>query len=164
MKLCYICREEEFHDSTFHSSSHKVSILEHCYAEPQSPPVTWVHPCNCTLVAHESCLLSWIQSAQQDSARATNALKCPQCAAVYEIESDKPLVLRVLNNLNSSLSVVGRLVSGAGLICIVGSLGFGEHFSPFFHPPLLSPTSAMGQITSRGSTSRKTNYRLIFRN
>lgn len=100
-------------------------ILIPCLA-PQNPPVMWVHPCNCTLIAHESCLLSWIQSAQQDPSRSGNALKCPQCGAIYEIESDNPLALRILNHFNSSLSVVGRVVSGAGLICIVGSLGFGQ--------------------------------------
>ena len=56
---------------------------------PAEPRVQWVHPCKCTLVAHESCLLNWGSSAQQDAARAKNALKCPQCGAQYEIESDR---------------------------------------------------------------------------
>ncbi|KAL4253757.1 hypothetical protein ABKN59_002979 [Abortiporus biennis] len=109
VKLCYICREEERHDS------------------PPNPPVAWVHPCNCTLVAHESCLLTWIQSAQSDSSRAPNALKCPQCGAVYELESENPLPLRILNSLNAVLSASGRVVSIAGLVTVGVSFGLGVY-------------------------------------
>ncbi len=52
-----------------------VHLLPFTVLGPQNPPVAWDHPCNSTLVAHESCLLAWIQSAQQDAARAGNALK-----------------------------------------------------------------------------------------
>lgn len=29
------------------------------------PNTRFVHPCNCTLIAHELCLLTWIASQQQ---------------------------------------------------------------------------------------------------
>ncbi|KAH8084902.1 hypothetical protein BXZ70DRAFT_957447 [Cristinia sonorae] len=109
VKLCYICREEEFHD------------------KPAEPTVQWVHPCNCTLVAHESCLLSWIQSAQQDSKRAPNALKCPQCGAQYELESEKPLTLRILNSFNSVLQHSGKLVTVVGTVGLAGACCFGVY-------------------------------------
>ena len=95
--------------------------------EPAEPKVKWVHPCTCTLVAHESCLLSWIQSAQQDSKRAVNALKCPQCGATYELESENPLSLRILNSLNSVLQLSGKAITVAGTACIVLSFGFGAY-------------------------------------
>ncbi|KZT03308.1 uncharacterized protein LAESUDRAFT_814789 [Laetiporus sulphureus 93-53] len=107
VKLCFICREEERFDN------------------PQEPRRAWVHPCNCTLVAHESCLLQWIKAAQQDPARARNALKCPQCGATYELESDNPFILRLLDHVNASLSVAGKVVSAAGLAGIIVSFGFG---------------------------------------
>ncbi|KAI9060132.1 hypothetical protein FKP32DRAFT_1679100, partial [Trametes sanguinea] len=103
VKLCYICREEERYDN------------------PEDPPRAWTHPCSCTLVAHESCLLQWIKSAQQDSSRNANALKCPQCGAHYDIESDNPLVLRVLNKLNAILSRVGQVVTVFGVAGITAS-------------------------------------------
>lgn len=109
-------------------------------SEPTEPTVHWVHPCNCTLVAHESCLLSWIQSAQQDSKRSLNALKCPQCGAAYELESDNPLALRILNSFNGALQLSGKGVTVAGTACLLLSLGFGALstllllFSPLFSP------------------------------
>ncbi|PCH43083.1 hypothetical protein WOLCODRAFT_90148 [Wolfiporia cocos MD-104 SS10] len=109
VKLCFICREEERYDA------------------PEDPPRAWTHPCSCTLVAHESCLLQWIKSAQQDPSRARNALKCPQCGAAYELESDNPFILRLLDNVNTSLSIVGKLVSAAGLAGVVVSVGFGVY-------------------------------------
>ncbi|GJE92950.1 hypothetical protein PsYK624_091090 [Phanerochaete sordida] len=107
VKLCWICREEEHYDS------------------PAEPRVQWVHPCKCTLVAHESCLLNWVSSAQQDTARAKNALKCPQCGAQYEIESENPFVLRLLNHFSSSVSIAGKIVTVFGLTGVVVSCGFG---------------------------------------
>ncbi|KAI0052404.1 hypothetical protein FA95DRAFT_1592683 [Auriscalpium vulgare] len=107
VKLCWICREEERHD------------------KPEQPPRRWTHPCNCTLVAHESCLLDWITAAQQTPERAANALKCPQCSAVYEIISDNPLALRLLDRWNRLLSRVGKVVtvSTIGLVVTTFSAG-----------------------------------------
>jgi uncharacterized protein YbaR (Trm112 family) len=93
--------------------------------EPAEPSAIWVHPCNCTLVAHESCLLEWIRSAQQDTSRARNALKCPQCGAHYEIESDNPVMLRLLNSVSTSTALAGRVVTVGGMIGIFISCGFG---------------------------------------
>lgn len=107
VKLCYICREEEQADN------------------PQEPRVSWVHPCSCTLIAHESCLLNWIQASQQDSSRAKTALKCPQCGATYEIESEKPLVLRFLNGINRSMFLGGAVVTGLSFSIVVASCGLG---------------------------------------
>ncbi|KAF9468295.1 hypothetical protein BDZ94DRAFT_1246437 [Collybia nuda] len=107
VKLCYICREEEHFDSA-----------------PQGPPKEWTHPCKCTLVAHESCLLKWIQTSQGDSSRAANALKCPQCGAQYELESDRPVVYRVIGAGNRLLQKAGRLftlMSAVGAVVVFGS-------------------------------------------
>ncbi|KAF5353401.1 hypothetical protein D9756_008001 [Leucocoprinus leucothites] len=108
VKLCYICREEEPYD-----------------AIREGPPRAWTHPCNCTLIVHEACLLDWIQSAQGGSAeRAQNALKCPQCGTSYEMESRKPLVLDVLSTINKVLQRAGgvfTLISAAGVIGVMGS-------------------------------------------
>lgn len=87
--------------------------------------MSWVHPCSCTLIAHESCLLNWIQASQQDSSRAKTALKCPQCGATYEIESEKPLVLRFLNGINRSMFLGGAVVTGLSFSIVVASCGLG---------------------------------------
>jgi len=109
VKLCYICREEERHDT------------------PEDPPRAWTHPCNCTLIAHESCLLKWIKSAQQNPDRAANALKCPQCGARYELESNNPLTLRLLDAWNRGLSRVGKVVTVSCVGIIAISFGAGVY-------------------------------------
>ena len=80
-----------------------------------------------TLIAHESCLLQWIQTSQADTSRAANALKCPQCGATYELESDNPMPLRILDAGNKGLSVLGRMVTAAGLTAVVVSFGTGTY-------------------------------------
>ncbi|KAF8126400.1 hypothetical protein EV363DRAFT_1434288 [Boletus edulis] len=107
VKLCYICREEERYDA------------------PGTPPRAWTHPCTCTLIAHESCLLRWIQSSQSTRSRAANALKCPQCGTPYELTSSNPWLLRWLDMGNKGLSMVGRVVSVGSLTVVVVSLGTG---------------------------------------
>ncbi|KAL4077767.1 hypothetical protein J3A83DRAFT_4216284 [Scleroderma citrinum] len=107
VKLCYICREEERYDA------------------PENPPRAWTHPCRCTLVAHESCLLQWIQSSQQNRSRAPNALKCPQCGSLYQLESNNPPLLRLLNSANKGLSAMGKIVTVASLTVVVVTLGTG---------------------------------------
>ncbi|KZT68088.1 hypothetical protein DAEQUDRAFT_728363 [Daedalea quercina L-15889] len=111
VKLCFICREEEQYNS------------------PEDPPRAWTHPCTCTLVAHEACLLQWIKAAQDDPTRALNALKCPQCGASYQLESDNPhpKILRLLDNANALLSIAGKVFVIGGLATVVVSFGFGVY-------------------------------------
>ncbi|KDQ16911.1 hypothetical protein BOTBODRAFT_30290 [Botryobasidium botryosum FD-172 SS1] len=98
VKTCWICREEE-------------TIYDH----PKSPR-RWVHPCACTLVAHEQCLLEWV------SMKTTKEPKCPQCATPYTLIRPKARVLAFLNSLNAATVSFARgssaLVVGFGIfIC-----------------------------------------------
>ncbi|EIN05291.1 hypothetical protein PUNSTDRAFT_122540 [Punctularia strigosozonata HHB-11173 SS5] len=102
VKQCYICSDEETYD------------------HPQTPPRAWVHPCNCTLIAHESCLLEWIKSSQGDKERSKNALKCPQCGATYEMESDNRLSLRILNIVNKTVS---NICGGVAIVTVLSTVG-----------------------------------------
>lgn len=63
----------------------------------------------------ESCLLHWIQSSQETQSRLEKAFKCPQCGADYEIESDNPLLLRILNKLNQMLTRTGKVATLVGM-------------------------------------------------
>ncbi|KDR78314.1 hypothetical protein GALMADRAFT_245429 [Galerina marginata CBS 339.88] len=112
VKLCYICREEEL-----------------AGAPQDDPPRAWTHPCTCTLIAHEQCLLKWIQSSQGNASRAPNALKCPQCATQYEIESDDPLILRGLALGNKFLQKLGRYCTVMGVAAGIGVVGTSIYVS-----------------------------------
>ncbi|KAJ6560694.1 hypothetical protein B0H10DRAFT_1053984 [Mycena sp. CBHHK59/15] len=98
VKLCYICRDEE--------------------KDPTVPPRAWVHPCNCTLVAHESCLLEWIK-ASEGTGREASARQCPQCKTQYEVESNNPTVLRVLRAVDKNLARVDFAFYLAGFYFVV---------------------------------------------
>lgn len=71
----------------------------------------------------ESCLLHWIQSSQENQARVEKAFKCPQCGADYEIESDNPLTLKLLNKLNKFLTSTGKVATVVGLGTAVFTFG-----------------------------------------
>lgn len=60
----------------------------------------FVHACNCTLVAHERCLLHWIN---RKSSPAQPAVRCPQCAHPYRLVSPPPTLLSVFERANSHL-------------------------------------------------------------
>ncbi|KAJ7161011.1 hypothetical protein C8R46DRAFT_1106212 [Mycena filopes] len=101
VKLCYICRDEE-KDATV-------------------PPRTWVHPCTCTLVAHESCLLEWIKSSE-GTGRESSARQCPQCKTQYEVESKNPAVLKFLRSIDKNLARADLGFYMAGFYFVVRAL------------------------------------------
>ncbi|KAJ7153488.1 hypothetical protein C8R43DRAFT_1002209 [Mycena crocata] len=98
VKLCYICRDEE-RDATV-------------------PPRAWVHPCSCTLVAHESCLLEWIKSSE-GTGREASARQCPQCKTEYQVESNNPTVLKFLRSVDHNLKRVDLAFYVAGFYFVV---------------------------------------------
>ncbi|KAJ7699380.1 hypothetical protein B0H17DRAFT_1328349 [Mycena rosella] len=109
VKLCYICRDEE--------------------KDTPASPRTWVHPCSCTLVAHESCLLEWIKSSE-GTGREAAARQCPQCKTQYEVESNNPAVLRALRLVDKSLARVDFAFYVAGFYFVVravyrANIGYG---------------------------------------
>ena len=71
----------------------------------------------------ESCLLHWIQSSQENQARVEKAYKCPQCGADYEIESNNPATLRLLNRLNRILTSTGKVATVVGMGTTVFTFG-----------------------------------------
>ncbi|KAG5734006.1 hypothetical protein E4T56_gene5179 [Termitomyces sp. T112] len=75
----------------------------HRHHAPHKPLRIWKNPCACTLVAHESCFLRWI-----DEAQATNALNCPQCKITYELVNSQWRILRLLSL--GRLHCSGRIV------------------------------------------------------
>ena len=97
-------------------------VVTHFLA-PELPQRKWKHPCTCTLVAHEQCLLKWIQSSQANASRAPNALKCPQCGTTYELESNKPIILHILSTGNMVLQRLGRYFTLIGTISVIGLVG-----------------------------------------
>ncbi|KAF9017694.1 hypothetical protein BDZ89DRAFT_1074629 [Hymenopellis radicata] len=96
--------------------------IAHFDQRQDANPDGWVHPCKCTLVAHQACLISMVDSLPKNGARA----RCPICRHPYEIEKtlSASLALLRLGNL-LSLTAGKFLVYGAGgVLCLYA----GERF------------------------------------
>lgn len=52
---------------------------------------TWIHPCSCSLIAHETCLIEWAQK----SGPRTDDIACPQCQDTYDLVAWKPALLQL---------------------------------------------------------------------
>jgi len=129
-RVCWICMEEESHPIT-----------------PSDIP-RWIHPCKCTLVAHELCLLTWIsESTAPGGQPATNAMCCPQCKTKYQIVGHKSPLLAIMN-----------LVEAGGVIVRKVAMFNGIFFG------LLIPATAYGAITARLILGQETYSFLIGNN
>jgi len=144
VKLCYICLEEEHYDSarslrlTLSPSRcmFNINTLINVSLGPPDPPPVWTHPCKCTLIAHESCLLHWIDAQQRDFGRSQNEVRCPLCREFFEPVDDNPTVPRWV------LNFVHRIVTGFYASATVVMFGVGEFHSTSGRPsfvPLLPP-------------------------
>ncbi|KAF9034425.1 hypothetical protein BDZ89DRAFT_1062489 [Hymenopellis radicata] len=83
VKLCYICRDEERYD------------------QPENPPRVWIHPCRCALIAHEACLLDWIQSSQGRSEVAAQNATIVGPPSLVSHESCKSNLLTLTEDLRA---------------------------------------------------------------
>ncbi|GAA6036206.1 hypothetical protein JCM8097_006835 [Rhodosporidiobolus ruineniae] len=81
-----------------------------CYDADTPQPL--VHVCNCTLVAHQDCLLTWLE--QQATTQAA-APKCPVCAAPILIREDRSQLLALYKRFR-------RKIDHFALVAAVGGL------------------------------------------
>ncbi|KAG8713304.1 hypothetical protein FRC08_013436 [Ceratobasidium sp. 394] len=129
-RVCWICMEEESHPIT-----------------PSDKP-RWIHPCKCTLIAHELCLLTWIsESTVPGSQNASNAMSCPQCKTKYQIVGNKSPLLAIMNAVETGGVIVRKVAMFNGIF-------FG----------LLIPATAYGAITARLILGQETYSFLIGNN
>ena len=53
-----------------------------CWESEDDPPhQEWVNPCQCSLAAHQECILEWVDSLRRDN----KPLKCPVCAGRIDL-------------------------------------------------------------------------------
>lgn len=82
-RRCWICFEEE----------------EESQIRLQGSESNWRHPCKCSLLAHEECLLTWVDETQKSSAQGVNSsrtIRCPQCKEPYKIRSKHSLSVSLM--------------------------------------------------------------------
>lgn len=88
----------------------------------------WVHPCNCSLIAHESCLLTWIRTRRASGTPDPNrSITCPQCSHPYTIVERKPVALKLFELgdgvLRAVVPIAGASVVGGGILVAATAYG-----------------------------------------
>ncbi|ESK90871.1 ring finger domain protein [Moniliophthora roreri MCA 2997] len=115
VKECFICQEVERYD------------------DPGHTPQDWVHPCRCTLIAHQSCLMDLIKYSLKTRRRSTT--KCPQCGYQYKFQRRASLTIvnsffrageRIINLASSGFLTASVVAVGGGFIYF-GATTLGEH-------------------------------------
>lgn len=85
----------------------------------------WIHPCKCTLVAHEDCLILWIRTRRDQDPR--KSITCPQCSQVYDIRERKSHTLSFLEQGNRWLQrfvpYAAGGVAGGGVLLAATAYG-----------------------------------------
>jgi len=109
---CWICKEDE----TFTARG----------VRQKDSPSAWIHPCKCTLVAHESCLLEWIARTQQT---LDPPPQCPQCNAPFKISTKRSVILRLLDWIDGKKGTVVNVLIITGLTSsvLILSTVYGVH-------------------------------------
>lgn len=123
---CWVCSEEEVRDTLAGSLSS--SYRTDGYSSSRS---RFVHPCKCSLVAHEKvsfgcsttwclnlyqCLLSWIRQCNRN--KPGEPIVCPQCKEPYQLEQPRSIALSILNYVNNALRSFFPV--GASAIALAG--------------------------------------------
>ncbi|KAJ3931143.1 MAG: hypothetical protein NXY57DRAFT_1008733 [Lentinula lateritia] len=130
VKECYICRDEERYD------------------DPAANRREWVHPCKCKLIAHQSCLKSFVTTGP------ANRRKCPQCGFEYQIQSSlaflsSSLFFRIGDTIFQTMGMSFLATSAVGLatftaVSVVtvgtgyGAIAVREYFGPGLFDLLLT--------------------------
>ncbi|KZO91774.1 hypothetical protein CALVIDRAFT_601988 [Calocera viscosa TUFC12733] len=109
---CWICKEDE--TFTTRGQRKKDSLSK------------WIHPCKCTLVAHESCLLEWIARTQQT---LDPPPQCPQCNAPFVIATKRTVILRALDWIDAKKGTIVNVLIVTGITSglLVLSTAYGVH-------------------------------------
>lgn len=112
-KTCFICYEDDQEHETTSSAaaSHVLSSKS-----PQSRnDRRWIHPCQCSLVAHEDCLMQWISSAKPN-ASALAPVTCPQCSTPYTVSQLNYPILSMVERLEAvwEQNIVKIMLVGVG--------------------------------------------------
>ncbi|KDN42182.1 hypothetical protein K437DRAFT_275219 [Tilletiaria anomala UBC 951] len=111
-KTCWICSDDE---EEAHNGSNRAECTPHYVQDPLGGNAggsgqhgrngtgtrkRFVHACGCTLVAHETCLLAWIEQCRRKASNSQASIKCPQCQVPYKVLENKPLMLSVFERVN----------------------------------------------------------------
>lgn len=136
-RKCWICMNDETEDT------------------PESSE--WRSPCQCALVAHESCLLDWVADLESPTSRrrtgGSGKIECPQCKSEIVLARPRSYVIdavRAVERIGGVLMIPGACFVGAYTIyqgCLVHGVStvyaiFGLEDGSRILGPLYAPLRA----------------------
>ncbi|EGG01664.1 uncharacterized protein MELLADRAFT_91928 [Melampsora larici-populina 98AG31] len=123
-RKCWICYDDEEPESL--ESDLGYPVLTTSASLQLQKKRKWVKPCRCSLVAHESCLLTWVTTYQLThspttsvASRLSTPVTCPQCAATYHLAQPSSHLLTIIDSFKRPYD---KVVSWSALGCVL--LGF----------------------------------------
>jgi hypothetical protein len=98
-----------------------------CFGEDTDSEGKWVHPCQCSLVSHEQCLLDWI--AENQKITPLKKVSCPQCASSYVLAETHSLPLVLMSLIDGLVHTAAPYITVLGLGCsmLITSTTFGAY-------------------------------------
>lgn len=106
-RKCWICFEEESESDIIQGKNQSA----------------WRRPCQCSLAAHEECLLTWVDESQKTTSTGVNSsrtIKCPQCKQPYRIRSKYSLGVNLMTIADSWITRALLATIPLGIIKSVG--------------------------------------------
>ncbi|KAF2814453.1 uncharacterized protein BDZ99DRAFT_371980, partial [Mytilinidion resinicola] len=97
-RKCWICFNDETEDDAMSSE--------------------WRSPCPCVLVAHEKCLLAWINDVENE--KRSSKILCPQCKTEIQVARPRSRIVDAYKTLEH----MGHLMLVPSVVFILGSAGY----------------------------------------
>ncbi|OAD75239.1 hypothetical protein PHYBLDRAFT_71997 [Phycomyces blakesleeanus NRRL 1555(-)] len=88
-----------------------------CFGEDGDSEGRWVSPCQCSLIAHEKCLLRWMFESQKKE--PLKQVTCPQCAFPYSFQQKTSLSYIMITLGERALSTIAPYFFGFTIGCSI---------------------------------------------
>ncbi|OBZ89487.1 E3 ubiquitin-protein ligase MARCH5 [Choanephora cucurbitarum] len=86
-----------------------------CFGDSSDSQGQWIKPCQCSLEAHQSCLLDWI--AENQKATPNKTVNCPQCATPYQLAQTNSISLALMTIVDSLVRTSTPYITVLGIGC-----------------------------------------------
>lgn len=114
-KTCFICYGDSSEDAASLPSP-TTTAPPASSSSSKSSERKWIHPCKCSLVAHEDCLLHWVQ-VSKPAASKNMPVTCPQCNTPYTMHQVDFPILNFIERIEAiwTKNVSKLLMVGIGM-------------------------------------------------
>ncbi|RKP13756.1 hypothetical protein BJ684DRAFT_9611 [Piptocephalis cylindrospora] len=100
-----------------------------CMGTDRDTQLSWLRACGCSLRAHESCLLRWIDESYRSKASSRVPVVCPQCRHPYKLRNSSAPLLSLLGIGDGMIQRIVPYVTFLGLSAsfLITTTTYGVH-------------------------------------